>query len=120
MLKTTTFPLSLLTLLAIQSARAQSGCTDPRATNYNPAATANDGLMIAEQIDPTGLVALIASIDGVKLRRPVVPGDQLRLEVDGIKIKERSASVKGVARVDGQLAAEAKIKFVMVEADQAA
>jgi UDP-3-O-[3-hydroxymyristoyl] N-acetylglucosamine deacetylase/3-hydroxyacyl-[acyl-carrier-protein] dehydratase len=78
------------------------------------------GLMIAEKIDPTGMVALIASIDGVKLRRPVIPGDQLRLEVDGIRIKERSASVQGVARVDGQLAAEAKIKFVMVEADRAA
>ncbi|MFD1874673.1 T9SS type A sorting domain-containing protein [Hymenobacter bucti] len=36
-------PLLLLVALAAPRARAQSGCPDPQATNYNPAATANDG-----------------------------------------------------------------------------
>ncbi|UOQ99594.1 T9SS type A sorting domain-containing protein [Hymenobacter sp. 5317J-9] len=35
--------ISFLLLLACFPARAQSGCTDPRATNYNPSATVNDG-----------------------------------------------------------------------------
>ena len=67
-----------------------------------------------------GRVALIASIDGVKLRRPVVPGDQLRLEVVGRTIKSNAACVSGVAKVGDALAAEAKLRFVMVDADRAA
>ncbi|MBJ6110021.1 hypothetical protein JAO73_13445, partial [Hymenobacter sp. BT523] len=43
MVKTATHSLLLLLVLACFTARAQSGCTDPRATNYNPAATLNDG-----------------------------------------------------------------------------
>lgn len=43
MMKVATFSLLLLLGLASVAARAQSGCTDPRATNYNPAATVNDG-----------------------------------------------------------------------------
>jgi hypothetical protein len=38
-----TFLFALLSLFAAGQARAQSGCTDPRATNYNPGATSNDG-----------------------------------------------------------------------------
>ena len=64
-------------------------------------------------------VALIASIDGVKLRRPVVPGDQLRLEVVGHRIKASAAVVTGQARVGDALAAEAQLRFVMVEAERA-
>ena len=47
------------------------------------------GVLICRQRRPLrpGRVALIASLDGVKLRRPVVPGDQLRLEVIGQKDK---------------------------------
>jgi hypothetical protein len=43
MLKTTTLFLPLLALLAANTAQAQGGCTDPRATNYSPGATSNDG-----------------------------------------------------------------------------
>jgi 3-hydroxymyristoyl/3-hydroxydecanoyl-(acyl carrier protein) dehydratase len=59
---------------------------------------------------------LIASIDGVKLRRPVVPGDQLRLEIIGHRIKSTSATISGRAMVGTSLAAEAKLRFVMVDA----
>jgi len=38
-----TFLLALIVLLPTLSAQAQGGCTDPRATNYNPSATSNDG-----------------------------------------------------------------------------
>ena len=69
---------------------------------------------------PAGRVALIASIDGVKLRRPVVPGDQLRLEVRSQRIKNSSACIKGQARVGESLAAEAQFRFVIVDADRVA
>ncbi len=76
------------------------------------------GVLIAASVElPPGRVALIASIDGVKLRRPVVPGDQLRLEVLARRIKSNSACVRGRAHVDDALAAEAQLRFVIVDAD---
>lgn len=78
------------------------------------------GVLIASSVSRTGKAAVIASIDDVKLRRPVVPGDQLRIEVDALKIKPASASVAAVARVDDALAAQARIRFVLVDAAPAA
>jgi UDP-3-O-[3-hydroxymyristoyl] N-acetylglucosamine deacetylase/3-hydroxyacyl-[acyl-carrier-protein] dehydratase len=73
------------------------------------------GVLIAPKVQSEGRLALIASIDGVKLRRPVVPGDQLRLIVDAFRVRSRTAEVHGVARVGDDVAAEAKIRFVLVE-----
>lgn len=77
------------------------------------------GIVIASAVNRSGRAAVIASIDDVKLRRPVVPGDQLRIEVIAHKIKTTSASVTGVARVGDALAAQAKIRFVMIDAPTA-
>jgi 3-hydroxymyristoyl/3-hydroxydecanoyl-(acyl carrier protein) dehydratase len=71
--------------------------------------------MIADIIDPTIRSALIVAIDHVKIRKPVVPGDQLRLEVTGLRQKSSLVDVQGVARVDEQVAAEAKIRFMIVD-----
>ena len=67
-----------------------------------------------------GRVALIATIDGVKLRRPVGPGDQLRLEITSHRVKNTSASVSGIARIGDTVAAEAKLRFIVVDASRAA
>ncbi len=67
-----------------------------------------------------GREALLASLDGVKLRRPVVPGDQLRLEVDSVRSRGRAVQVRAVARVGDRVVAEGKIRFVLVEVDRAA
>jgi UDP-3-O-[3-hydroxymyristoyl] N-acetylglucosamine deacetylase/3-hydroxyacyl-[acyl-carrier-protein] dehydratase len=76
------------------------------------------GVLFARSVErQPGKVALVASIDKVKLRRPVVPGDQLRLEVFGQRFKPNAAHVTGVAKVGDALAAEARLKFVMVDAD---
>jgi len=76
------------------------------------------GVLIATSVDRSDRAVLIASIDGVKLRRPVVPGDQLRLEIIGHRIKSTSATISGRAMVGTSLAAEAKLRFVMVDADR--
>jgi UDP-3-O-[3-hydroxymyristoyl] N-acetylglucosamine deacetylase/3-hydroxyacyl-[acyl-carrier-protein] dehydratase len=78
------------------------------------------GLMIADRIDQSRYVALIASIHNIKIRRPVVPGDQLLLEVNSLRLKDRTAHVRCIATVGDQLAAEARIKIVTVEAERAA
>jgi UDP-3-O-[3-hydroxymyristoyl] N-acetylglucosamine deacetylase/3-hydroxyacyl-[acyl-carrier-protein] dehydratase len=78
------------------------------------------GLLIAQQIEYRDQVVMIVSIDGVKIRRSVVPGDQLVLEVVEARIKERTASATCRASVDGQVAAEAKIRFVILDSADAA
>ncbi len=78
------------------------------------------GVLIATAMGRADRVALIAAIDEVKLRKPVVPGDQLRLEVEARRIKLSSAAVSGVAKVGGVVAASAKLRFIMIDPDRAA
>jgi UDP-3-O-[3-hydroxymyristoyl] N-acetylglucosamine deacetylase / 3-hydroxyacyl-[acyl-carrier-protein] dehydratase len=73
------------------------------------------GIMIADVIDSKRRAALIVAIDNVKIRRPVVPGDQLHLEVTGLRLKSSLVDIHGVARVGEQIAAEAKIRFMIVD-----
>ena len=62
--------------------------------------------------------ALLASIDGVKFRRPVVPGDQLRLEVEGVRSNGRATQVQAYAKVGDRVAAEGRIRFVAIDVDR--
>lgn len=62
-----------------------------------------------------GRLALFAGIDGARFRRQVAPGDQLMLEVEILKTKGPIGKGKGVARVDGKLAAEADLMFALQE-----
>jgi UDP-3-O-[3-hydroxymyristoyl] N-acetylglucosamine deacetylase/3-hydroxyacyl-[acyl-carrier-protein] dehydratase len=78
------------------------------------------GVLIAQQFDPGLCSAVIAAIDGVRIRRTVVPGDQLLLEVEQVRSKLRTFEMKCAARVANQVAAEARIRFMVVEAVAAA
>ena len=78
------------------------------------------GVLIAASFRREGKLAMMAAIDGIKLRRPIVPGDQILLEVVSNRLKDHSAVVTGTAKVDGRLAAQARIRFVIVEARRAA
>jgi UDP-3-O-[3-hydroxymyristoyl] N-acetylglucosamine deacetylase/3-hydroxyacyl-[acyl-carrier-protein] dehydratase len=60
---------------------------------------------------------VLLSLDGVKLRRQVSPGDQLVMEAETVTANSRSATVQCRASVAGKTAAEAKIRFMMVDAD---
>jgi UDP-3-O-[3-hydroxymyristoyl] N-acetylglucosamine deacetylase/3-hydroxyacyl-[acyl-carrier-protein] dehydratase len=62
-----------------------------------------------------GKVALFMSISDVKFRKIVYPGDQLLMEVEIIRDRERTAHVKGVARVDGEVATEAEMTFSYID-----
>jgi 3-hydroxymyristoyl/3-hydroxydecanoyl-(acyl carrier protein) dehydratase len=53
-------------------------------------------------------------MDGIKLRRPVIPGDQLRLEAETVRLKSRTAMLKTRAWVERDLAAEAELRLVLV------
>ena len=62
------------------------------------------GLEEAEQ-----KVVYFMSLDNVRFRKPVKPGDQLRFELDVIQIRGAVCKMRGVAKVDGELVAEAEM-----------
>ena len=76
------------------------------------------GLLMSQKLEHTGKIAVLLSLDRVKLRRPVVPGDQLVLEAEAVRAKPRTGTVKCRAFVGSKLAAEALVKFMMVDAEQ--
>lgn len=75
------------------------------------------GILLAQDLDHKGKIAVLLSIDRVKFRRQVVPGDQLILEAEVRRVKPRTGHVRCRARVGDELAAEADIKFMMADAD---
>jgi beta-hydroxyacyl-ACP dehydratase FabZ len=64
-----------------------------------------------------GKVFVLAGLDNVKFKRPVEPGDQLRMELTAIKRRGTFWKMKGVATVDGKLAAQAEISAMEIEID---
>ena len=66
-----------------------------------------DGVELAEPAE--GQIAVFASFDKVKFRRPVVPGDRLDMETKLIRLGTRIWKVAATAKVDGQKAAEAEM-----------
>jgi UDP-3-O-[3-hydroxymyristoyl] N-acetylglucosamine deacetylase/3-hydroxyacyl-[acyl-carrier-protein] dehydratase len=74
------------------------------------------GVLLLRKLENTGKLAVLWSIDRVKLRGAVVPGDQLRIEVDTIRAKPSVSHVSARCKVAGKLVAEAQLKFTLVDA----
>lgn len=75
------------------------------------------GLLLSQTLEHTGKVAVLLSLDKVKLRKAVTPGDQLVIEVETMRATARSAAVRARALVGEKVAAEAEIRFMMVDQD---
>ncbi|MDR6999310.1 3-hydroxyacyl-ACP dehydratase FabZ [Neobacillus niacini] len=85
------------------------------------------GVLIVEALAQVGAVAMLkkeenrgrlaffAGIDGCRFKRQVKPGDQLRLEVEIIRLRGPIGKGKAVATVDGEIACEAEITFALGE-----
>jgi len=71
-------------------------------------------VILLSQDSYRGMVPVIGAIDNVKFKRQVVPGDQLRLEIELLWIKSSIGRIKGVATVDGQLAAQMDMTFKLI------
>jgi 3-hydroxyacyl-[acyl-carrier-protein] dehydratase len=77
------------------------------------------GLLLLQEIpDRDQKLLYLASMDKVRFRRPVVPGDQLRIEVDILTWKGDLCKIDAKAFVDGALATEATMLCVMVDRDR--
>lgn len=70
-------------------------------------------VLILRDLGAQGSIALFTGADNVSFRRKVVPGDQLRLEVEVEKLRVPFGRVKARASVGGDMAAEALIKFMI-------
>jgi beta-hydroxyacyl-ACP dehydratase FabZ len=75
------------------------------------------GVLLLSRSGNENKLAVLLSIDEAKFRRSIIPGDQLRIEVDTIKIKARIVQVAAKITVNGEVASEANIKFMLVDKD---
>jgi UDP-3-O-[3-hydroxymyristoyl] N-acetylglucosamine deacetylase/3-hydroxyacyl-[acyl-carrier-protein] dehydratase len=74
------------------------------------------GFLLLEAVeDVAEKVVYFMSLDNVKFRRPVVPGDQLRLEVEMVQFRGRTCRMRGEAYVDGNLVCEAEMMARVVD-----
>jgi beta-hydroxyacyl-ACP dehydratase FabZ len=72
-------------------------------------------LLLSILEEPKKKLMLFAGIDEAKFRRPVVPGDTLRIEMTLMRFKGKIARLRGEIFVEGQLASEAVITSVLVD-----
>jgi len=88
------------------------------------------GVLIIEGMAQTGALLLLmeipdrekkllyfAAVDEARFRRPVVPGDQLRMEVTVLKFRQTFCKLHAVATVNGEVAAEATLRCMLVDRD---
>jgi UDP-3-O-[3-hydroxymyristoyl] N-acetylglucosamine deacetylase/3-hydroxyacyl-[acyl-carrier-protein] dehydratase len=77
------------------------------------------GVMLMGYLKKTGesqdKVVYFMSLDNVKFRRPVVPGDQIRFELELLQHKERASRMKGIGYVDGHVVVEAEMMARIVD-----
>ena len=75
------------------------------------------GVLLSQALEHKGKVAILLSLDKVKFRRSVRPGDQLMLQVERIRVRSSTGHVRGRAYVAEELVAEAEIKFILTDAE---
>ena len=105
---------------------------EPFFQGHFPEQAIMPGVLIIEALAQTACVLLLSkpelkskklayfmSINNVKFRRPVFPGDTLYLDVDVVKAKQTTGIIRGCAFVDGKPTTEAEFTFVLVDKPEA-
>ncbi len=77
------------------------------------------GVLVLKSIeDREKKLVLLVAVENARFRRPVVPGDTLRMEMKVIKRKASVAKMAGVATVDGQVVAEAEVMCKLADREE--
>jgi 3-hydroxyacyl-[acyl-carrier-protein] dehydratase len=77
------------------------------------------GVLVLKSIpDRENKLVLLVAVENARFRRPVVPGDSLRMEMKVIKRKASVAKMAGVATVDGQVVAEAEVMCKLADKEE--
>ena len=77
------------------------------------------GILLYHSIpEPETKLVLLSKINSARFRKPVIPGDQLKLEVNMIKFKNRFCHVRGIASVDGEIVTECEIFATVVSLEE--
>jgi beta-hydroxyacyl-ACP dehydratase FabZ len=106
---------------------------EPFFTGHFPGHPIMPGVLLLEAMAQVGGVLLMHSlhaqaekkliyftgIDRARFRRPVVPGDQIRFEVEILQLRRQLCRMNAAAYVEGALAAEAEMSCVVVDRDPA-
>lgn len=105
--------------------------TEPHFTGHFPDFPVMPGVLIVEAMAQTAGVlvlstipdrdqklVLLVAIENARFRRPVVPGDTLRMEMKVLKRKASVAKMAGVATVDGAIVAEAEVMCKLADKDE--
>ncbi len=75
-------------------------------------------LALREFEDRDSKIPFFTGIENARFRRPVVPGDTLRLEVVALRIGSKVQKMHGIASVDGQVTAETEILSIIADREQ--
>lgn len=99
---------------------------EPHFQGHFPGAPIMPGVLIIEALAQCGAILFLkdledrdtklfyfGGIDKARFRKPVVPGDQLELEMIVLQARSSSAKFKGTARVDGKVVAEAELMSIV-------
>lgn len=102
---------------------------EPFFPGHFPGNPVMPGVLIVEAMAQTGAMLILtdhaeemagkyvylAGIDDARFRRPVVPGDQLRMELEILSLRRSSCRMRGTTFVDGQKVAEATLLSMLVD-----
>lgn len=105
---------------------------EPFFQGHFPGAPVMPGVLVVEALAQCGAVLALreiedrekklvffSGIDHARFRRPVVPGDTLILEVTALRFRQRVQRMRGEAKVNGQLVAEAEIMSIVADREAA-
>ncbi|MER3428527.1 MAG: 3-hydroxyacyl-[acyl-carrier-protein] dehydratase FabZ [Pyrinomonas sp.] len=105
---------------------------EPFFQGHFPGAPVMPGVLVIEALAQVGAIlalreiadrdqklVLFSGINNARFRRPVFPGDTLILEVTALRVGSRVQRMRGEAKVDGKLVAEAEIMSVVADRDSA-
>ncbi|HEY0547671.1 MAG TPA: 3-hydroxyacyl-ACP dehydratase FabZ [Pyrinomonadaceae bacterium] len=105
---------------------------EPFFQGHFPGAPVMPGVLVVEALAQCGAVlalreiadrdkklVLFSGIDHARFRKAVVPGDTLTLEVTALRFRQRAQRMRGEAKVNGQLVAEAEIMSIVADRDPA-